>query len=57
MSFTGSPFRLRLSGVCLTQLGYQMQTQLSHHLHGIVMAELAVKKKVHHLEVIANLLE
>jgi hypothetical protein len=34
-----------------------MQTQLSHHLHSIVMAKLTIKQKVHHLEVRANLLQ
>ena len=34
-----------------------MQTHLSDHLHGIVMAQLTIKKKVHDLESITNLLQ
>jgi hypothetical protein len=47
----------KIQGRIVTQLGHHMQTQWSHHVQGIVMAELAVKKAVHHLEMIANLLE
>src|SRR3954470_17302945 len=32
------------------QLRHQMQTYLSDHLQGIVMPQLAVKNKVHHLQ-------
>jgi hypothetical protein len=39
------------------QLRHQMQTYLSDHLQGIVMPQLAVKNKVHHLEGLTNLLQ
>src|SRR4029450_2779623 len=34
-----------------------MQPHLSDHLHGIVMPQLTVKNKVHHLEGVSNLLQ
>ena len=34
-----------------------MQTHLSDHLHGIVMAQFTIKNKVHDLESITNLLQ
>jgi hypothetical protein len=34
-----------------------MQTYLSDHLHRIVMTQLTIKNKVHHLASVANLLQ
>src|SRR3954447_10097119 len=41
----------------MPKLRHQMQTHLSDHLHGIVMAQLTIKKKVYDLESITNLLQ
>src|SRR4029434_10431568 len=41
----------------IPQLRHQMQPYLSDHLQGIVMPQLPVKKKVHDLEGLTNLLQ
>src|SRR5215475_3107530 len=41
----------------MPQLRHQMQTYLSDHLQGIIMAQLTVKNKVHYLAGITNLLQ
>src|SRR5205823_395562 len=41
----------------MPQLRHQMQTHVSDHVHGIIMAQLTIKKKVHDLASITNLLQ